>query len=1005
MKVQRKINIAVKNESIQKVPTELNNDYLKFKEMVMLIDDIEILKAITPDLTSIFSDTSNGDIKIKFQYLEMLKSLIAEAYDLEQTRTILLKIYQKAIECRLHKQELNEYDHTAKNIYLLVYNQIPDQVTRLVSSQLSEVEHVQKFFQIIIRDNNLQLLHDVLADPSSSLAKEHLIVIEFDQLEIVKGVFRLNVLASPSHYTQLPIVSEISLVDESGTVLPPRFDVWKKILILAGVPTKALGKFIMLSHTSQADILSYESFALRSDFDAFLEYQVQRLTPEEKFALMVTMARTNQYDGLDYCLQNDWHIQEFCSSANSFKGSFFSKRSVAAIMFLTLIVPSSANLKTLVMICQTMETIDLWDSKGRRVLHKIINRPNQNESLILIKWLVARRKLTSLFSSRDRPSIIEWAVKCQKHDIVDYLEDMEEKQLDEDKVTTLFVKSVTKDVSNYGSYFPDVTIINQIYGTHFKPGEIIGLSTINSPGAPDLNLLAFTQVLLDKKIGYISDIQENNIIYINKVSFLAYERRQAIAQQLRNEENKMRKKEKRRQENMFKPPPELASVNILAVGGNVHGKDRKEKVKVAVMDKPETKFTQIARDKIYLKYHQNKCNSLYSIYSGIRVYHNVDAVRGRLTLNEFKYRALDILGQSYHEDLICLVFAQEYYDPKLASAFEKSKCSAYYSNFKNRQVEEVHAVAAVSFSQDRKDEDLVEVVNPFKILKASKTVLSKKTERLVSVNLEAAKHEFLFLKGLFCWKQELDKPLPIHNDIFEDCLRLGAVRFYNAILLYSREVKSGGLGEFVSFISYDDSQASQIRNVLAHNFLPIEIIRADVESLLFRLGERVVDICSGLKISPAVISLATSALFKIEIKVFDRAVDGTFCRLAIKDKLVTMQSYVLLIQSKQTLDKNSELLKVLNADWENLSTELKIWIHHARAIESCILQIGELSRASNKFLSPNIQKYLLLCREVRHIGYHVNVCNEGNRPDEWNFDPIVPDFLADLIEGIRQLPL
>jgi hypothetical protein len=378
--------------------------------------------------------------------------------------------------------------------------------------------------------------------------------------------------------------------------------------------------------------------------------------------------------------------------------------------------------------------------------------------------------------------------------------------------------------------------------------------------------------------------------------------------------------------------------------------------------------------------------------------------RSRMTLGEFRYRAQEILREFFTEEIVCIVFAQEYYDPKVGSAFEKSKCSSHYAAFKNRFVEEVQAVAlndSETSTRDSKDESLVELVNPFKILKASKTVLSKKTERPLSVNLQAAKHEFLFLKGLFSWKQQLDKPQPIHDHIFEDCLRLGAVRFYNALLLYSREVHSGNLGEFAPSISYDDSQASRIRNVLAHNFLPSAYIQEDVEKLLFRLGERVVDICNGVKISPAIISLATSTLFKIEVKVFDKMVDGTFCRLAILNALKRMKAYLDLVQSKQTLDKNSELLKVLNGDWETLSGDLRIWIHHGRGMESCILQVGELSRGANKFLSPTIQKYVMLCREVRHIGYHVNVNSEGLDSDEWNFDPIAPDFLADMIEGAK----
>src|ERR1019366_4291113 len=102
---------------------------------------------------------------------------------------------------------------------------------------------------------------------------------------------------------------------------------------------------------------------------------------------------------------------------------------------------------------------------------------------------------------------------------------------------------------------------------------------------------------------------------------------------------------------------------------------------------------------------------------------------------------------------------------------------------------------------------------------------------------------------------------------------LGAIRFYNSLLLYSREIKSGTLGDFVVAISIDDSQASRIRNVLAHNFCPINHIKSDTEKILFKLGERIIDICNGVKVQVPIISLAKSIFWLMEVRIWNSSIN------------------------------------------------------------------------------------------------------------------------------------
>jgi hypothetical protein len=127
----------------------------------------------------------------------------------------------------------------------------------------------------------------------------------------------------------------------------------------------------------------------------------------------------------------------------------------------------------------------------------------------------------------------------------------------------------------------------------------------------------------------------------------------------------------------------------------------------------------------------------------------------------------------------------------------------------------------------------------------------------------------------------------------------------------------------------------------------------------------------------------------------DQTMEPHMCRKLINEVFQRLSSYISLLNSKIELTGGSGLLNCLNRKWTKIGDELKIWVHHARAIESCILQIGQLSRGHPKFLRKDVQDYVLLCKEVRHIGYHVN-----SQDAEWNFDPINPSFLADMIKGV-----
>lgn len=427
----------------------------------------------------------------------------------------------------------------------------------------------------------------------------------------------------------------------------------------------------------------------------------------------------------------------------------------------------------------------------------------------------------------------------------------------------------------------------------------------------------------------------------------------------------------------------LEEANVQAIGGG-GGKDRSKPK--AESERFEVKFTDADRDEVYLRMHEERSKRALANEAAERESLSNTPIPERMTFERFREKAKLVLGDQYSEEIVCVVFAQEYFDPKIASAFEKSKCLSHYRAFKSR-----HDVREdVVFGEERGR--MVELVNPFEAIDAQ-----PKQKRKISVNLLSAKHEFLFMRGLWTWRKQLEKTEAVHVHIFEDCLRLSCIRFYNSIFRYHWETKKLHLEDFSGSITVNDLDAGQIRNVLVHNFPSPKEMEMDAEEFLFPLGERVLELCHKNPLPPSTINLEKSCFFGREVKQWNRDVDGTSCRENIFACLRRIAMYTNMLESKQDLGQSSQLLNVLSMDWDLITPALQIWVHPARALESCILQVGEFSRGANKFMSQAVRNYVSLCREVRSVGYHDN-----NSDEEWNYDPLSPSFLASMIEGARK---
>lgn len=890
-----------------------------------------------------------------------------QSIGMKECKNTILHCHLKILETDLENPGPDDcrstQDMLCYHIYRLVYSHLKEPFCRHIGQQLSPVKEVQ------------DLIVDKLLLPDI-ISPETLEMLEKDEhpVSVYDGLLTLHSLVYANKYPSLPFVISVKWVNPViGGAFPSLGNHWSCILLRAGIPYQCLAKFIVrcsaMSVLPEAETYTHHRVT-SPDFEQHLDDTLCKLSNNDRLLIAMNFSAAGYYEGFQYCLDKGWHT---CTAISSVK-------------FMQTIIDRDACDKSLVMVAKTMKTIDIWDEKGLRILHYIFARDaTEDETYNLMNALWVSRKCSIFPDARDKISLVTWCNKHGKPNLAKVLLKETEGSVYPKFLENLFVTHTKAETKDYTIYYVDTKKLK----VNYQNTDIIGIRKIGDSKVSDLRLEMFSMFLEESNIRYHDEILKGNCLMVETQSLKEYDER---LRQKKAADKALRKANR--------PKVKVQEMESVAVAAISEVGDRSRKVEI-VEEKPAPKLTKAEIDKNYVKCNSLLCERLHDRWTPSRVYDPLNnSKRQLLSLSEYKYRSLQILGCAYSEELVCRVFAWERYNPKAASAYERSKCGGLYAEFKDRNVEEVRA-AAVEFIDDNPREKLVEVV------KRPAVMLAKKKDRLISLNLQSAKHEFLFMRGLFSWKQQLEKPLPIHDEIFEDCLRLGAVRFYNSLLLYARECANGSLSDFAEKITFDDLDAARLRNVLAHNFLCLEDIRTNVESVIFHLGERIVDVCNGVKIALPLISLRSSRLFKLEVRHLDNVSDGSWCREGILQRLHRIKSYVEMIQSKQTIDKHSEILRALNGNWDKLSEELKIWIHHARAIESCILQIGELSRGANKFLSPAVQKFVVLCREVRHIGYHVNVVSdkEADNPDDWNYDPVSVEFLADLIEGARQLSI
>lgn len=597
------------------------------------------------------------------------------------------------------------------------------------------------------------------------------------------------------------------------------------------------------------------------------------------------------------------------------------------------------------------------DIDDRPIVQYFINHPDEDFSFPIVVSLVERFYiLDNISCSCTSPcykchNLMSIARVAKKRKILRFLEKHKEVLKSYEKISKLFF------AKKHG--LSNVTILKSIIHDNKKQDLVTIFITVDTGRELEID---------DGETGKLAKVfQESDIPFASTENgskfYASYTDLKALCF-----ENKPKKKVHREPVTV----PVVETANIQACGG---GGQRERKPKpLPVREEISSKFTEIERNAVYFRIQTEKCSRLHDACTIRCVFSELPPFR--VTISEFKIHVSRMLGPLYTDELAHYFFTLHHYDPKTATPAERSVCSSIHAEFKERnESKPVHTL------EELEEVELVEL-RPKKFSDEKKVVLSD------SIHLKAAVHEFLFLKGVFSWHQNLSWPTDLHLSILNDCMRLCATRFYNAMMLYNREGNES--------ISINDAECKHLRNIMVHNY-EIPDLRGHVEKILFPYGEKILSYTKEGKIQGGLIILRDCFLYSLPIQD-DSSLPGHICRSAITKLLTRANAYVTLLGTKVAFDGSSALLNCLNRDWHNIADDLKIWVHHARAIESCILQVGQLSRVGSKFLRKDVQDYVSLCREVRHIGHHQNLEDR-----DWNFDPINPSFLADMMKGIPKM--
>src|SRR5579885_636773 len=679
----------------------IGKNHKEFVNMLNLLDetDIERLRSVKEMIQQQSDEIKN--ITDRPEANPMASFIKPEPETFEKFKTQIEELHLDI----LHMESLMKY---------------PEHVSPVSENMFRCIYHKEKVFNFVIRDyiknqslkifiyNNLfktftleSLQHVYNTLTGKGTENNHLDNEGMEELPTV--IRKLSVRIYSLQAFRFPLYMFCNITDKRQ--VPKMLNIWENCLIASGIPENFIHFYeISIAYTYTIENLdAIVEFLTTWDLEKF-----DKLTYGKKYNLLFCCLICRSQICLKYFLEkwfpnDDWdYSDEYCSLI---KDCFNIK---APLEIFEIVLKASG------------DHID-WNDWLKEIPKPLSCAIKRTDAFELCE-LLYKYNVLSIYGEKDYKELIDQCTKYGKIELANAFH--KERNFDVDtKKSVIFFHRIDCRIRQYFCYY--------IKGELFYKNSLGNDSTHIMISDPNNSLSKYFD---EEDFKIIERLKENQLV-IEFETFCnlpkIYERKEKIKLAKKKAENQekalQRRKQKLLEQQKREEQKQDDEIPINKVP-NVLSKVSKEK---SVEQKYDVKFTNVERQEIYLKLHNEKLRRLYS-FEIPKITFSEREIR-KVSYNDVKERAKRTLGKEYSEEVVSIVFAQEYFDPKTSTEFEKSKCMGHYRNFldRNREEKRVEVLENKHFIELRPA--LIEKKGEKKI---------KKKKRKLSINLQAAKHEF-----------------------------------------------------------------------------------------------------------------------------------------------------------------------------------------------------------------------------------------------------------------------
>ena len=219
------------------------------------------------------------------------------------------------------------------------------------------------------------------------------------------------------------------------------------------------------------------------------------------------------------------------------------------------------------------------------------------------------------------------------------------------------------------------------------------------------------------------------------------------------------------------------------------------------------------------------------------------------------------------------------------------------------------------------------------------------------------KHELEFLKGLSKWYDELEYDSKIQfSEMYCDSLWLGLLRFYNAIHLRAKNMKN------IVHLTENDLDAKKIRASLIHFFRDKKNLVNHYERYILKSMGPIVE--NNFKI-PQVCTIENLS----DCLLLQESNTITDYTPIVKEQFQSIVGYlkILKIKAQKQIKALSGVFQCA-VEGDMADSDLRFLVHEAKAIEACLVKLGELHRhvKDASGIDDDIKKFIAKCRKLRN---------------------------------------